>query len=115
MARKIVILELLGDSGDYRVAFWLDVAEARRRFFANPDATSVFLDATQDELAAIQSGAVVEMVERFDRPAGTTQVQLRNALIARHAELQDRITNSNRWNRYGSFYDGTTWTAGAPT
>jgi hypothetical protein len=110
---QVILLDMLGDSGDYRVVFWLDVVETRRKFHASPTATSAFLDATPDEIAALQSGAVVEYVERFDRPAGTTLAQLRAALVARHGELQTRLTNTSRWNRYGTRWDGTTWTAGA--
>jgi hypothetical protein len=111
MARKIIVLEQVGESGDFRIAFWLDVPEARQPFYADPSAASAFRDAATDEIAAIRSGAVVEHVERFDRPFGGTLAQLRTALVARHAQLQARVTKDNPWVRYGTSFDGTTWTA----
>ena len=111
MARKIIVLEQAPSSDDYRIAFWLDVPAPRQRFYAKATATSAFLDATVEEIAAIQSGAVVEFVERFNRPFGTSLAVLRADLIARHAELQDSVTTENPWNRYGSSYDGSSWTA----
>ena len=111
MARKIIILDLQGESGDFRVLFWLDVPVARQRFYAAAGKTSVFLDATTEENAALQSGAVTEHVERVDRPFGTTLAQLRAALIARHTALQARVNSDNPWNRYGTSYDGAAWTA----
>lgn len=111
MARKIIILDQVGETGDFRVVFWLDVPVARQRFYANAAAKSAFLDATTDETTALQTGAVTEVVERFNRPFGGTLAALRTALIARQAALQADVTNNNPWNRYGSSYDGTTWTA----
>jgi hypothetical protein len=111
MPRKIIILEQQGESGDFRVLFWLDVPAARRRFYAAEGKTSAFLNATPEENEALQSGAVAEHVERFDRPFGTTAAQLRAALVTRHTALQARVNNDNPWNRYGTSYDGTAWTA----
>ena len=111
MARTIFLLERVADSGDYRVVFWLDVQAPRQRFYANAAATSAFLDATPAELAAIKSGAVIEVVERANRPNGQGLPALRSALEARRAELQAALDANNVWHRYGSFFDGTTWTA----
>jgi len=33
-------------------------------------------------------------------------------IILELAARQSAITNFNQWNRYGSFYDGASWTAG---
>lgn len=111
MARKIIILDQVGDPSDYRVVFWLDVPAARQRFYVNATAKSAFLDATAPELTAIQTGVVTEIVERFNRPNGTTLTTLRTALAARHVELQTKVADYNPWNRYGSSFDGSTWTA----
>jgi hypothetical protein len=110
MPREIIILEQVGETGDFRVAFWLDVPAARRAFYADPAATSQFLNATAEEIAALRSGAVVERVERIDRPFGGTLAQLRTTLTARHAALQARVNAENPWARYGTSFDGTTWT-----
>ena len=111
MARTIILLDRVAESGDYRVVFWLDVRAPRQRFYAKAAATSAFLDATPQELAAIQSGAVIEVLERANRPSGQGLPALRNALEARRTELQAELDANNVWHRYGSFFDGTTWTA----
>lgn len=111
MARKIIILEQVGATGDFNVAFWLDVPAARQRFYASATAASAFLDATAPETAALQSGVVTEVVEKIYRPNGQSAAQLRAALVARHTELQAFVTSNNPWNRYGTSHDGTIWTA----
>lgn len=111
MARKIIILEQASETGDFNVVFWLDVPAARQRFYASANAVSAFKDVTTPEMTAIQTGAVKEVAERFNRPFGTTLAALRAALTARHTELQAVVTTDNPWNRYGSSWDGAAWTA----
>jgi hypothetical protein len=115
MPRKIIVLEQVGETGDFRVAFWLDVPATRQSFYADPSATSLFRAASAEEIAAIRAGAVVERVERFDRPFGGSLAQLRNALVIRYGQLQARVDADNPWVRYGTSYDGTTWTAAGVT
>lgn len=115
MARKIIVLEQQGLPSDanYRVAYWLDVPVARQPFYANATATSVVIGpnaTTAGELSAIRSGAVLEVVEVIPRPVGTTAAQLRAAAEARWIELQNTLQTQNKWNRYGTSFDGTTWT-----
>lgn len=109
--RKIVIMEQVGEPADYRVAFRLDVPVARRVFYANAAATSSVVGATPEEVAALQAGEIFEVVRTFPRDNGTTVAQLRTALVETHGRLQDRLTTNNIWNRYGTSWDGATWTA----
>jgi hypothetical protein len=111
MARKIILLDRASETGDYRVVFWLDVQAARQRFYANAVASSAFLDATTEEITALQSGAVVEVVERVNSPNGRGLPALRVALQAMHDAMQAELDANNVWHRYGSSFDGTTWTA----
>ena len=113
MARKIIILERLNipSDQDYRVAFWLDVPVARRPFYANAAATSAVKDATQAEIDAIKAGAVVEETMVVPARASATQAVLLAALVTRYNARQAEITARNPWARYGSFWDGTSWTA----
>lgn len=115
MARKIIILDRVGFPSDdaFRVAFWLDVPVARRPFYAN----AAFVSAVEGteapdvvELAALRDGAVSEVVDAVYLPAGTTLAAIRTRLAAHHAVLQAEVTNKNLWARYGTFWDGTTWT-----
>lgn len=113
MARKIIILDRVGMPSDraFRVAFWLDVVAARRSFYANANATSAVVGATQAELDALKNGSVVERVEAILRPAGTSQAAMQTTLEARHAQYQQELTDRNPWERYGTSWDGTTWTS----
>jgi hypothetical protein len=112
MARKIIILDRvnLPSDQDYRVAFWLDVPAARQPFYANAAAASAVTGATQAEVDALKSGAVVERIEAVPARANATQAALLAALVTRHGVLQSELTNRNPWVRYGSFWDGTAWT-----
>lgn len=109
MAREIIILEQVSPS-DFNACFWLAVPVARQPFYANASFVSAFRDATVEEIAALRSGAVTEIVERINRPFGQTQNQLAAHLVVRHGQLQAQITTNNPWNRYGTSHDGTTWT-----
>lgn len=110
MSRKIIILNQVGETGDFRIAYWLDVPAPRQVFYVNANAASAVIGATQTEIDALKAGQVLELVERFDRPNSTTAAQLRAALVTRFTALQTALTNSNQWSRYGTFYDGATWT-----
>ena len=111
MARKIIILQQIGEPADYRVAFWLDVPAARQAFYANPTAESAVIGATAPEIAAIRAGQVMEVVRDFPRDNGVTNAQLRSALEAAHTQLHARLVSNNIWNRYGTSWDGAAWTA----
>jgi hypothetical protein len=115
VARKIIILEQVGEPADYRIAFWLDVPAARVAFYVNAGATSAVIGATAQEIAAIQAGQVVEVVKPFPRDFGVTQAQLRAALVTEHARLQTLLTDTTKWARYGSYWDGANWIAGPGT
>lgn len=113
MARKIIILESQQPGqGDiaFRYALWADVPTARQTRYADANATSAFLAATQAEIDAIRSGAVVEKVEDARWPTGTTIAQIQGFLVSRHNAFQTQIANANPWQRYGTSWDGSSWT-----
>jgi len=112
MARQIIILNQPGLPSDlrYRVCFWLSVPQSRWPYYANPEFTTQFLGASAAEITALQQGQVWEQVEDVPFQKGTGMAAIATALEKRYAELQDFITNQNPWNRYGSYYDGTSWT-----
>lgn len=109
MASKIIILET-ESARQIRYAMWADVPVARRPFYAKADFVSAYLSASAGEIAALRSGAVVERVavERIDGNLAA----VRTTLEARFAAFQAEITALNSWARYGTVFDGTTWTAG---
>ena len=110
MAKRIIVLDLTG--GTLRAALWADVPVARQPFYAQPGAVSAWKDASGPENAALASGAVAEKVIAYTPAPGETQAQGRAILIAKWTSWQAYVTATNPWARYGSFYDGSSWTAG---
>lgn len=114
MARQIIVLERTGPGNEiqFRAAFWLAVPVARQPLLANAAAVSAVKDAsvTAPELAAIQTGAVVEQTDTFRFASGTALAVIEAALQAEFTARQAALTADNRYARYGSSFDGTVWT-----
>ena len=118
MAKQIIILAAHDHAATdnpmtvYDVAYWLAVPTARQPFYADPNATSAWSGASAGEIAALQNGSVVEMVFTYQVSGTQTLTQIKTALQNIWTTLQSNITARNLWDRYGSFWDGTTWTSG---
>ena len=112
MARQIILLERLNEPSDmtFRYVLWATVPAARVSAYANATATSAFRDATAPELAAIQAGQVAERVDVFQAPIGTPIAQVQSALITAFTRYQAQINAFNPTVRYGTAWDGTSWT-----
>lgn len=109
---KIVILEKrYAQTQSFNVLFWCDVPATRQAFYANQDAESVWKDRTAEDLAKLRAGEVVEFLEPYQAPQGQTLAQAQAALQALHAIKQSQVDASNPWLRFGTHWDGTTWTA----
>lgn len=111
MTKRIIILERQGNQS-FSVAFWLDVPVARQPFYANASATSRYKDALAAEITAIQSGAIKEVVDNVSADVITNLAGIKTQLQAIYTAKQAAINALNNWDRYGSFFDGTSWTAG---
>lgn len=114
MARKIIILESNPPGqGDiqFRFAMWADVPAARQSRYADATFASAVAGATAGEITALQTGAVVETVREARWPAGTTIPNIQAALVTEFNAYQARVTASNPWQRYGTSWDGSIWTA----
>src|SRR5438552_2356336 len=109
MAKRIIVLEQTGTAG-WRLALWVDVPTARQRFYADPNRASAFLDASAAELTALRSGAVAERVVPVDFDGTRTLAQKEATAQALWQAFQDEVNARNDWSRYGSSWDGTTWT-----
>lgn len=117
MAKRIIILDRLPMNG--RLAFnyvlWAEVPLARQPFYTNAGAKSVWAGASVQENADIAAGIILERAGVYqDRtPLATeTIADVRAALQAAWAAFQNEVTNTDvRWSRYGTSWDGTTWTA----
>lgn len=112
--KQIIVLDRVNIPSDFsfRYAMWAAVPAARQSFYANAAATSAWNGAAAGEITALQNGSVVERVAVAEFPAGTGVPAIKAALQAAFTAFQNRITNDNSWNLYGTFYDGTSWTTG---
>ena len=91
---------------------WADVPASRQTFYADPTATSAVRGIAPADLTAIQNGSVVERRRTLQVDKGTTQAQLMTKLELEWAQFQSAVNAYNPWTRYGTFWDGTSWTAG---
>lgn len=114
MAKQIIILERLNEPSDmnFRYALWATVPAARVSAYANAAATSAFKTASAAELTALQNGAVVERTGLASFTIGTPIATVQAFLLTQFAIFQAQINTANPTGRYGTFYDGTSWTAG---
>lgn len=110
MAKKIIILDFT--PSNVHVAFWLDVPAARQPFYAKADLTSQYKDANAGELVALRTGVVTEQVDSYGLDADANIAAVRTFLEAELVRRQTLVNNTNLWKRYGTFFDGTSWTAG---
>lgn len=102
----------------WRYALWADVPVARQSIYAasaGPTAASEWLGALTADNVNLQSRAVVETTDTLQVPPGATLAQIKSYLIDRWTAFQAHITNDNPWTRYGTIFDGTTWTPGGVT
>ena len=112
MAKKIIVLERLETDLVFRCAFWLTVPVARKPYYANPNLTSQYKDATAPEIDLLKDGSILEHVEEFNYSSGTSVASIQTDLISKFNDIQNRVTNFNQFQQYGRFWDGTSWTAG---
>lgn len=114
MARQIIILERVNEPIDmsFRYVLWATVPAARVSAYANPAATSAFKNATVPEVTALQTGSVVEQVGLASFTIGTSIATIQAFLLNQFATFQAQITAANPTVRYGTSYDGTSWTPG---
>lgn len=115
MARQVIVLEQLGEQVAgaplrFRFAFWPVVPTARRQFYVDATATSQVIGASVAEQTALRNGEFVEVIEDAQWPAGTGVAKIRSDLESRFAEVQAQINRDNRWARYGTSWDGASWT-----
>jgi hypothetical protein len=106
----IVLDQHADDLNTYNVVLWADVPAARQSRYADANAKSVWSGATAADNTNLQTGVMVESTFSQRIPAGTTLPQIEAFLQTAWQNFQDRINNTNLWQRYGSTWDGTTWT-----
>jgi hypothetical protein len=113
-AKKIIFLERTSPN-TIRYLLWLDVPAARQAFYARPGAVSKWTGAQPADNTALQSGAVVEREDIVQVPLGAPAAmfaQAKTDVIAIATAAQADLTTDPQLAVYGTFWDGTTWTAG---
>jgi hypothetical protein len=108
---KLVIVLESPRANSYRYVLWADVPAARQSMYAQVGKVSAWKNASTADNAALAAGSVVESVDQFDVAPGTTLASVQATLQAAQVAYQASITAANPWNRYGTFFDGTSWTA----
>jgi hypothetical protein len=112
VAKQIIVLTKHAELAQYRVAYWIPVPVARQPFYVAPTKTSEWKGASALENQDLQTGAVVEIVETISVPEGASLAEMQAIVQDRYNILATEIDAKNQWGRYGTYYDGVTWTAG---
>lgn len=110
-SKRVIVLNKTG-AKQFLVAFWADVPAARQAFYANAAAVSAWSGASEQEIAAIRTGAVAESVQTIQSEG--TVAEFRTELETQWTRFQAEINASNPWNRYGTYWvgDGSSWVNG---
>lgn len=114
MARKIIVLDVSKSaSGDYsvRCAFWL-TAPANRVVPKPASTTSMVVNATAPEIAAIVAGTIVEQIVNDSGafPAATTLASAQATLVTQYNAAQAALTATAAGvAAVGLAWDGSVW------
>jgi hypothetical protein len=89
------------------------VPSGRQSLYANASYKSPFQPISPDtdpDASALTTGAVTEQTLLLTRNPGDTLAQVESELQSRQAAYQAQVTALTTWVRYGTFFNGTTWT-----
>lgn len=113
---RIIVLDSPGSDQaartSFRLALWADVPAARQPFYAaaaGANAQSAWIGALPADNTALQNGSVTERVVILNPDGTRTLAQVQSDAIAAATAFQTEINAFNKWPRYGTTWDGTTW------
>lgn len=113
MPRQITITDRIetGESFQVRAAFWLAPPAKSRPIKASR--SSSVPNASEGELDAIASGAVVERVQVTGNfPTATTDEDIQTQLVEQYGIAQAQLNQELKGGALlGSYWDGSTWTS----
>lgn len=114
MSKKIIILERQNEPSDqdFKYVLWVAVPAGRESFYANPEAVSAYKGATAQEIQDIRDGKIIEKCGTISRPSSDTFSSVKNALEKIWNNFQSEVNAKRPFNKYGTFWDGTTWIDG---
>jgi hypothetical protein len=109
---NVIVLDRPGDDPNtYNYVFWADVPAARQVRYASSTIVSAWTAASSADNANLQSGAVVEQTGVVRHSSGTPLATVEQTLQQDWQAYQAQINTYNPWQRYGSFWDGSSaWT-----
>jgi hypothetical protein len=112
--KQVVILDrfVTQDGPGWRVALWAAVPAAKQTFWNGFQTTSAWKGASAAENTAISTGTVREKVYTFVPPAAWTLAQMEAKVINDFNDWQTAVNADLAYGRYGTFYDGVSWTTG---
>ena len=88
------------------------VPAARQSYYADPEKTSAYRDASVADLTALRAGQYLEHVDTMTVSNDPVPV-LKSRLIGQQAAWQAAVTDDGVYNPfkyYGTRWDGATWT-----
>ena len=110
--RQIIVLNNLQQTDqtfNINCAFWLVPPVSQIRPLGTAGTTAV-TNATGPELAAIQSGSVVEQIYSAVLPFSISIPSVGSSLISRYNEAQRILSAGSVMKNYtNTYYDGTAW------
>lgn len=110
---KIVIFTTpaKGADSDVQYSFYLYPPAANQKFYRQPNGQPSGNVATAQEITDYKNGVFIEEPGAFQVPSGWTNAQIRTELQNRYTARDTTFqAEQAKWNRYGSVWDGTTWT-----
>jgi hypothetical protein len=108
---NVIVLDKVGPTS-YRYAMWADVPTARQSFYASTSISkSAWNGASSQDIANLQSGAVVEKVDVYQVSTTDTVASVEAILAATALSFQNGVASNNPWAFYGSFQSSSgVWT-----
>lgn len=106
---RIVILERVTKRA-YRVVFRTTTPVALQSYYADPAKTALWPDAPAADTTSLQDGSEHEASDHITIEPGATQPEIAALLEATWADFNARVQAYNPWPKYGTRWDGTSWT-----
>lgn len=112
--KKIIILEKVLQTNyfEVRCLFWLAVPAKQQTYRVDTTIVSQFKGISATELQDLKDGKVFEIEYRGSYPSNASNNSIASDLQSKYAIEQTKLNNDKKFNLYGSYWDGTSWTMG---
>lgn len=114
MPKQIIVLDVIasndGSMNNIHCVFWLYPSPANQQYYVHSNQSPIFAKASAQEITDYQNGVFTEERVEFWFPANATLNAMKTEMISRYNNRASQFAaEQNGWNRYGTFYDGSTW------